>query len=143
MIQRAPQFSPNSVEKDKAILDAVAKRLLARGYQVESIVEGESCLPIADAVFTMGRLPDTLAALKQLQGIKIINSSRGIENCARRHLETIMEQIAQRDYADMNREVAPLRQAEDAVVVDTSELNLEESIEAVYQVIREKLGEEL
>ena len=57
-------------------------------------------------------------------------------------LETVMEQIAQRDYADMNREVAPLRQAEDAVVVDTSELNLEESIDAVYQVIREKLGEE-
>ena len=69
MIQRAPQFSPNSVEKDKAILDAVAERLLARGHQVESIVEGESCLSVADAIFTMGRLPGTLAALKQLQGI--------------------------------------------------------------------------
>ncbi len=93
MIQRAPQFSPNSVEKDKAILDAVAERLQARGHQVESIVEGESCLSVADAIFTMGRLPGTLAALKQLQGIKIINSPKGIENCARRHLETIMEQI--------------------------------------------------
>ena len=92
MIQRAPQFSPNSVEKDKAILDAVAERLQTRGHHVESIVEGENCLPIADAIFTMGRLPDTLAALKQLQGIKIINSPKGIENCARRHLETIMEQ---------------------------------------------------
>lgn len=93
MIQRAPQFSPNSVEKDKAILDAVAERLQARGHQVESIVEGESCLSVADAIFTMGRLPETLAALKQLQGIKIVNSPKGIENCARRHLETIMEQI--------------------------------------------------
>jgi len=93
MIQRAPQFSPNSVEKDKAILDAVAERLQARGHQVESIVEGESCLSVADAIFTMGRLPETLAALKQLQGIKIINSPKGIENCARRHLETIMEQM--------------------------------------------------
>lgn len=93
MIQRAPQFSPNSVEKDKAILDAVAERLQARGHQVESIVEGKSCLPAADAIFTMGRLPETLAALKQLQGIKIINSPKGIENCARHHLETIMEQI--------------------------------------------------
>lgn len=93
MIQRAPQFSPNSVEKDKAILDAVAERLQARGHQVESIVEGESCLSVADAIFTMGRLPGTLAALKQLQGIKIINSPKGIENCARCHLETMMEQI--------------------------------------------------
>ena len=34
LIQRAPQFSPNSVEKDKAILDAVGARLSAQGHQV-------------------------------------------------------------------------------------------------------------
>ena len=56
--------------------------------------------------------------------------------------ETVKEQIIQRDHADMNREIAPLRQAEDAVVVDTSDLNLEESIEAAYQVVKEKMGQE-
>lgn len=49
-------------------------------------------------------------------------------------LETITEQIAQRDYADMHREIAPLRQAEDAVLVDTSDMTLDESIETVYQL---------
>ncbi len=38
----------------------------------------------------------------------------------------------------MTRAVAPLRQAEDAVLLDTSEMTLEESIDAVLQIIRKK-----
>ena len=49
------------------------------------------------------------------------------------------EQIIQRDYADSHREIAPLRQAEDAVVLDTSELDLEESIEALYNIVKERI----
>lgn len=55
-------------------------------------------------------------------------------------LETIREQIAQRDWADTHRETAPLRQAEDAVVVDTSELTLEESLAALRTLVKERLG---
>lgn len=55
-------------------------------------------------------------------------------------LEKIREQIAQRDYADTHRETAPLRQAEDAVVVDTSDLNLEESLDALRALVKERLG---
>ena len=36
MIQRAEKFSPNSVEKDKAILDTVAARLMTAGHQVDT-----------------------------------------------------------------------------------------------------------
>ena len=54
-------------------------------------------------------------------------------------LETVKEQIIQRDYADSHREIAPLRQAEDAVVLDTSELDLEESIEALYNIVKERI----
>ena len=54
-------------------------------------------------------------------------------------LETIREQIEQRDYADTHREIAPLRQAEDAVVLDTSDLDLEESIEALYNIVKERI----
>ena len=54
-------------------------------------------------------------------------------------LETIREQIEQRDYADTHREIAPLRQAEDAVVLDTSHLDLEESIEALYNIVKERI----
>ncbi len=55
-------------------------------------------------------------------------------------LETIREQIVERDYADTHREIAPLRQAEDAVVLDTSDLDLDQSIEALFSIVKGRLG---
>ena len=55
--------------------------------------------------------------------------------------QQVLADIRQRDYQDSHRAVAPLRQAEDAVLVDTSHLNLEESLEALKAVIREKVGQ--
>lgn len=52
--------------------------------------------------------------------------------------EVILKDIIQRDYQDMNRETSPLRQAEDAVLVDTTSLTLEESAEAILRIIHEK-----
>ena len=46
--------------------------------------------------------------------------------------------IIDRDYRDMHREISPLKQAEDAVLVDTTELNFEESFSAVSQLILER-----
>ena len=51
--------------------------------------------------------------------------------------ETILHDIIRRDEQDRNRPVAPLRQAEDAVLVDTTRLNLEESLEALLAAIKE------
>lgn len=51
----------------------------------------------------------------------------------------ILEEIKKRDYQDMNREIAPLKKAEDAVLVDTTELNLQESIDYMVKVIKERL----
>ncbi len=53
--------------------------------------------------------------------------------------EEILSDIIERDHNDMNRKTSPLKQAEDAVLVDTTELNLEQSAEAITQIIREKL----
>ncbi|MBR6789904.1 MAG: (d)CMP kinase [Oscillospiraceae bacterium] len=53
--------------------------------------------------------------------------------------EQVLRDIEKRDYDDMHRPVAPLRQAEDAVLVDTTELTEEESVAAVLRVIREKV----
>ena len=53
--------------------------------------------------------------------------------------ETVKEEIAQRDYADTHRAAAPLKQAEDAVVADTSSLNLEESLELLQTIVKERL----
>ena len=53
--------------------------------------------------------------------------------------EEVLQAVKDRDYQDMNRPVEPLRQAEDAVLVDTSDLSLKESVEAVLRVVEEKM----
>lgn len=55
-------------------------------------------------------------------------------------LATIQAEIAQRDYADSHRSAAPLRKAADAVVVDTSQLDREESLAALITLAKERLG---
>ncbi len=52
--------------------------------------------------------------------------------------EDILNDVIERDNFDMNREIAPLKPAEDSVTVDTTELDFEQSVEAVISVIKEK-----
>ena len=54
--------------------------------------------------------------------------------------QEILDDIIKRDYQDMHRKTAPLKQAEDAVLVDTTKLNLEESAAAIIKVIKDKIG---
>ena len=53
--------------------------------------------------------------------------------------DRVLEEIRRRDHNDSNRSVAPLRQAEDAVVLDTTDLNFQESEEALLCIIWKKL----
>ena len=53
--------------------------------------------------------------------------------------EEVLREINERDYQDMLRDIAPLREAEDAVRLDTSKLNFEESERALLNLIQEKL----
>ena len=52
-------------------------------------------------------------------------------------LAEIEKDIIDRDYRDMHRETSPLRQAEDAVLVDSTEMNIDEVVDAIYQVYSE------
>ena len=53
--------------------------------------------------------------------------------------EQVLADLKQRDYNDSYREVAPLKPADDSVLVDTTALTLEASVEKVIEVIKEKL----
>lgn len=55
-------------------------------------------------------------------------------------LEKIAADIKERDYRDMNREMSPLRQAKDAVLVDSSKMSIDEVVSAIRQVAEERLG---
>ena len=52
--------------------------------------------------------------------------------------EKVLAEIRQRDYNDTHRAAAPLRQAEDALLLDTSELSFAESLQALLKLIRER-----
>ena len=49
-------------------------------------------------------------------------------------LAEIARDIEERDYRDMNREISPLKQAEDAVYLDSSDMGIEEVIEAILKI---------
>ena len=54
--------------------------------------------------------------------------------------EEVLADVRQRDYQDTHRAAAPLRQADDAQLLDTSEMNFEQSLEAMKLMIVEKVG---
>lgn len=54
-------------------------------------------------------------------------------------LETIAADIESRDYADMHRETSPLRQAEDAVFLDTSDMGIEEVVTKIIALFEERI----
>ena len=55
-------------------------------------------------------------------------------------LAQVLKDVQQRDYQDTHREIAPLKQAKDAVLVDTSELDIDGVVDAIKAVVREKIG---
>jgi cytidylate kinase len=83
--------------------------------------------------------------------VKIFLTATPEERARRRHLELqqrgtpqpyeqVLSDIQTRDYNDTNRATAPLRQAEDAVLLDTTELNFVQSRDALLAIIREKVS---
>lgn len=51
----------------------------------------------------------------------------------------VLEEMIQRDYQDSHRAIAPLKQADDAVLVDTSDMNLEQVIETLENIVKENI----
>lgn len=79
--------------------------------------------------------------------IKIFLVASVEERAERRHKENIQKgipsdldnlkkEIAERDYKDSHREVSPLKQAEDAILIDTTELTIEEVIDKIKALIK-------
>lgn len=58
------------------------------------------------------------------------------------NLDDIQKDIEERDQRDMNREISPLRQAEDAVLVDSSDLTIQQVVDRILQIFRSKTAGE-
>lgn len=124
--------------------------MLASGYAVLPVVR--SCLKKAQQ--DLGRMYDLVAEGRDMGTAVFPDASRkffldaGAEVRARRRVEqlaqtgvredlaAVTEQIRKRDERDRNRPIAPLKAADDAVVIDTSDLD----IDGVFAVIIKELG---
>lgn len=61
------------------------------------------------------------------------------ESGAKAEFSEVLADIEYRDQQDSERKIAPLKQADDAVLLDTTELTLEQTVAAILSLIREKL----
>lgn len=55
------------------------------------------------------------------------------------NLQEIMKDIEDRDYRDMNREISPLKQAEDAILVDSSDMTIDEVVNCIVSHCKERV----
>ena len=54
------------------------------------------------------------------------------------NLEEIEQDIIERDYRDMHREIAPLKQAEDAFLIDSSQMDIDQVVEAIIDTAKQQ-----
>ena len=88
---------------------------------------GTNILPNADVKVYLTASVETRANRRYLE-----LQEKGVE-C---NLEDIAHDIEERDTRDMNREIAPLKQAEDAVLVDSSNMSIDEVVEAIKSLCK-------
>ena len=53
------------------------------------------------------------------------------------NIEDIEKDIKDRDYRDMNRKISPLKKADDAVLIDSSNMNIEEVVNKIKELAKE------
>ena len=96
------------------------------------------------------RLPEISMAASKVSAIPKIYLTADAEVRAKRRYdeliakgtavsyESVLTDLKQRDHNDMTREIAPLKQADDAVLADTTELDFEGSCDLLVRIIKEK-----
>ena len=134
---RTPEISmyASQVSAHKCVRDFLmdTQRDLARTHNV--VMDGRDIgtvvLPDADVKIFLTASAEVRARRRWLE-----LQEKGVKDS----YEKVLADMIQRDKQDSTREVAPLRQAEDAVLLDTSDMTLEQTFEAIKKIIGEKLG---
>ncbi len=88
-------------------------------------------------------LPDAEVKIFQIASVETRAKRRYDENMMKNipcTYEEIEEDVRKRDYIDSHRDFAPLRCADDAITLDTSDMSIEEVKDEVIRIIKEKVG---
>ena len=108
------------------------QRQLAREHDV--VMDGRDIgtvvLPRADVKIFLTATPEARARRRWLE-----LQDRGEQA----QFDTVLRDVKERDQRDANRSTAPLRQAEDAILADTTELDLDQSLALLIQIVKERL----
>ena len=108
------------------------QRQLAREHDV--VMDGRDIgtvvLPQADVKIFLTATPEARARRRWLE-----LQDRGEQA----QFDTVLRDVKERDQRDANRSTAPLRQAEDAILADTTELDLDQSLALLIQIVKERL----
>ena len=107
------------------------QRKIAEGKDV--IMEGRdigtTVFPNADVKIYLDATPEERAKRRMIQ-----NQEKGIETS----YEEVLENIKDRDKRDSTRKISPLKKAEDAIYIDSSDMTIEEVVDKVITLIKEK-----
>ena len=127
--QKASQVSAHAVVRE-VLLDMqrdVAKRhnVIMDGRDIGSVV-----LPRANVKFFL--TADASVRAKRRCDELLAKGQKAV-------YETVLKEIEQRDYQDSHRAIAPLKQAKDAIVLDTSQLDIDGVIAEMKRIIGEKI----
>jgi CMP/dCMP kinase len=123
----------------------VAKHKLIR----EEMVKRQQNFAINGGVVMDGRdigtfvLPNAEVKVFLLASVEKRAQRRHLENTLKgfpSDLEKLKEEIATRDKIDSEREVAPLRKAEDAIEIDTTSLSIDEVVDKIVDLATERIG---
>jgi cytidylate kinase len=131
---------PDVTAKARHIASAVAVRLklveMQRQYAAscqkvitEGRDQGTVAFPHADIKFYL-----TADVHVRAQRRRVDLTSRGINES----LEDVQYALQDRDKSDQSRQVGPLKPADDAIVVDTTDLSIEQVVEKLFQFVRER-----
>lgn len=119
---------------------AVRERLVALQREM---AKGESVVMDGRDIGTVV-LPNATLKVYQVASVESRAKRRYLEELSKgkeASLDEIQKDIERRDYIDSHREHSPLRKAEDAILLDTSDLTIQEEIDAILSLFHEKAGE--
>jgi cytidylate kinase len=119
-----------TVASQKAVREILVAKQQAMGRDREIVMDGRDIgtvvFPNADRKFFLDADPGE-RGLRRYKELK--NKTPDVD------LDSIIEQVKKRDEEDKNRKVSPLKKAADAVLIDTTHLNIDEVVNQIMQLI--------
>lgn len=128
--QKASLISAHAVVRDM-LLDM--QRNMAEEYDV--VMDGRD---IGSVVLPKATVKIFLTASPEVRAKRRYQEL--LEKGQKASYEQVLRDVQQRDYQDTHRDIAPLKMCRDSVKVDTSEMDLEQSVAAIRKIVEEKIS---